>query len=76
MMKEAYTGGSFIWHQDYGYWYMNGCLFPDMGTAFIAIDRCDEENGCLEVNFLERLCELVVSDVPFRFYGVPIVLDG
>ena len=49
MMKEAFTGGSFVWHQDYGYWYMNGCLYPDMGTAFIAIDRCDEENGCLQV---------------------------
>jgi ectoine hydroxylase-related dioxygenase (phytanoyl-CoA dioxygenase family) len=49
MMKEAFTGGSFVWHQDYGYWYMNGCLYPDMGTAFIAIDRCDEENGCMQV---------------------------
>ncbi|CAI8030560.1 L-proline trans-4-hydroxylase [Geodia barretti] len=49
MMKEAHTGGSFVWHQDYGYWYLNGCLFPDMGTAFIAIDKCDEENGCLKV---------------------------
>ena len=48
-MKEALTGGSFVWHQDYGYWYQNGCLFPDMGTAFIAIDRCDEDNGCLQV---------------------------
>ncbi|XP_062522569.1 L-proline trans-4-hydroxylase-like isoform X2 [Corticium candelabrum] len=59
MMKEAFTGGSFVWHQDYGYWYMNGCLYPDMGTAFIAIDRCDEENGCLQVvrgsNHLGRL---------------------
>lgn len=49
MMKEAHTGGSFVWHQDYGYWYNNGCLFPDMGTIFIAIDKCDEENGCLKV---------------------------
>ncbi|XP_064391230.1 L-proline trans-4-hydroxylase-like [Halichondria panicea] len=49
MMKEPHTGGSFVWHQDYGYWYNNGCLFPDMGTVFIAIDKCDQENGCLKV---------------------------
>ena len=66
MMKEAHTGGSFVWHQDYGlvpkilavclfhlslhrYWYNNGCLFPDMGTVFIAIDKCSKENGCLKV---------------------------
>lgn len=49
IMKEAHTGGSFVWHQDYGYWYKNGCLFPNMGTVFIAIDKCDKENGCLQV---------------------------
>ena len=31
------------------YWYKNGCLYPDMGTVFIAIDKCDVENGCLKV---------------------------
>eukprot|EP00043_Microstomoeca_roanoka_P009473 m.89864 g.89864 ORF g.89864 m.89864 type:complete len:308 (+) comp14595_c0_seq1:128-1051(+) len=49
MMKEAYTGGAFVWHQDYGYWYQNGCLFPTMLTAFIAIDKCTRENGCMQV---------------------------
>ncbi|XP_071948856.1 L-proline trans-4-hydroxylase-like [Antedon mediterranea] len=49
MMKEAKTGGQFVWHQDYGYWYNNGCLFPNMGSVMIAIDKCDSENGCLQV---------------------------
>ncbi|XP_003385392.2 PREDICTED: uncharacterized protein LOC100635181 [Amphimedon queenslandica] len=49
MMKEARTGGQFVWHQDYGYWYSNTCLFPDMGTVFIAIDKADVGNGCLKV---------------------------
>ena len=31
------------------YWYKNGCLYPDMGTVFIAIDKCNLENGCLKV---------------------------
>ena len=41
--------GSFAWHQDYGYWYENGCLFPDMASCSIAIDKADRENACLQV---------------------------
>jgi len=48
-MKEPYVGGAWEWHQDYGYWYGNGCLFPDMASCFIAVDRATEENGCLQV---------------------------
>ncbi len=32
------------------YWYNNGCLFPDMGTVFVAMDKCDTDNGCLKVH--------------------------
>ena len=49
-MKESRTGGKFLWHQDYGYWYNNGILFPDMGTVWVAIDKTDAENGSLKVN--------------------------
>ena len=31
------------------YWYNNYCLFPDMATVFIAIDKASTENGCLKV---------------------------
>jgi hypothetical protein len=48
-IKEPFTGGAWSWHQDYGYWYMNGCLFPDMASAFIAVDPNTRENGCLQV---------------------------
>ncbi len=47
--KQAHGGGAWEWHQDYGYWYNNGCLFPDMGSLFIAIDACTPQNGCLQV---------------------------
>lgn len=47
--KQPRTGGVFQWHQDYGYWYNNGNLTPDLNTVYIAIDRCDVENGCIEV---------------------------
>lgn len=49
ILKDAKTGGAWEWHQDYGYWYSNGCLFPHMGSCLIAVDRATRENGCLQV---------------------------
>ena len=48
-LKAPETGGAWNWHQDYGYWYFNGNLFPDMLSVFIAIDPATEANGCLQV---------------------------
>jgi ectoine hydroxylase len=48
-MKEPFTGGAWAWHQDYGYWYNNGCLFPLMASVMVALDPCTRENGCLQV---------------------------
>ena len=42
-------GSGWSWHQDYGYWYQNGCLFPDMATLFIPLQPCHIENGCLQI---------------------------
>ena len=47
--KEPRTGGAWEWHQDYGYWYYNGCLEPKMLSVMIALDRTDADNGCLKV---------------------------
>ncbi|KAL8608182.1 hypothetical protein ACOMHN_016637 [Nucella lapillus] len=49
MKKEAQSGGRIVWHQDYGYWYKSGNLFPDMINIFTAIDPCTRENGCLQI---------------------------
>lgn len=49
ILKEPRIGGAWEWHQDYGYWYRNGCLFPDMASCFTAVDRATLENGCLQV---------------------------
>ncbi len=49
IMKDAKVGGAWAWHQDYGYWYQNGVLFPWLTSAFIAVDRATRENGCLQV---------------------------
>ncbi len=49
VMKEPRIGGAWTWHQDYGYWYQNGVLFPLLTSAFIAVDRATRENGCLQI---------------------------
>ena len=49
IMKEPRVGGAWAWHQDYGYWYQNGVLFPLLTSASIAVDRATRENGCLQV---------------------------
>jgi len=47
--KQPYEGGAWEWHQDYGYWYNNGCLFPRMSSCYIAIDPATRENGCMQL---------------------------
>ncbi|MBL6725833.1 MAG: phytanoyl-CoA dioxygenase family protein [Rubripirellula sp.] len=49
IMKDARVGGAWAWHQDYGYWYQNGVLTPNLVSAFIAVDSATKENGCLQV---------------------------
>ena len=47
--KDPYVGGAWEWHQDYGYWYYNGCLMPKMLSFMIALDHTDATNGCLKL---------------------------
>jgi ectoine hydroxylase-related dioxygenase (phytanoyl-CoA dioxygenase family) len=49
MLKEPFVGGAWEWHQDYGYWYQNGCLYPYMASCLIALDPATRANGCLQV---------------------------
>lgn len=49
MLKEGGSGGAWEWHQDYGYWYGDGFLYPNMLSAFVALDPATKENGCLQV---------------------------
>lgn len=49
MIKEPKIGGAWEWHQDYGYWYKNGCLYPDMASCLISINSANKANGCLQV---------------------------
>jgi ectoine hydroxylase len=46
--KEPGGGGAWEWHQDFGYWYYNGCLFPRLVSCMVALDRSDRDNGCLQ----------------------------
>ena len=48
-MKKPGSEGRWDWHQDYGYWYYEGCLAPDMLTCMIAVDPSYRENGCVQL---------------------------
>ncbi len=56
VMKDAKVGGAWAWHQDYGYWYQNGVMFPLLTSVFIAVDPATKENGCMQV--IERSHDL------------------
>ena len=66
VLKEPRVGGAWAWHQDYGYWYNNGCLFPDMASCMIAVDEATRDNGCLQVlrgsHRLGRIDHIQVGD--------------
>jgi ectoine hydroxylase-related dioxygenase (phytanoyl-CoA dioxygenase family) len=50
MQKEPKVGGAWEWHQDYGYWYKNGFLYPNaMISVMVALTEATRENGCLQV---------------------------
>ncbi len=50
MQKEPKVGGAWEWHQDYGYWYKNGFLYPDaMISVMVALTEANQQNGCLQV---------------------------
>jgi hypothetical protein len=49
IMKDAKVGGAWAWHQDYGYWYENGVLYPDLVSVYIAVDPATQQNGCMQV---------------------------
>jgi ectoine hydroxylase-related dioxygenase (phytanoyl-CoA dioxygenase family) len=54
--KEPQVGGAWEWHQDYGYWYHNGCVLPLMASVMVALDHSTRENGCLQVVKGSHLC--------------------
>jgi len=47
-MKEPREGGAWEWHQDYGYWYLNKCLSPEMLSIYISLDTATKANGCMQ----------------------------
>jgi ectoine hydroxylase len=66
IMKQARTGGAWEWHQDYGYWYENGVLYPNLCSVFIAVDPATKANGCMQVlrasHELGRLTHVKIGD--------------
>ncbi|HLH99587.1 MAG TPA: phytanoyl-CoA dioxygenase family protein [Acidimicrobiales bacterium] len=65
-LKRPHSGGTWVWHQDYGYWYNNGCLYPDMMTVGLPLSPMDKQNGCLQLipgsNRMGRIDHLQVGE--------------
>jgi len=65
-LKKPLIGGSWDWHQDFGYWFKNGCLFPDMASVYVALNDATVENGCIKIlegsHRLGRLDHEIVND--------------
>ncbi|MGB3507933.1 MAG: phytanoyl-CoA dioxygenase family protein [Microcoleaceae cyanobacterium] len=66
VMKRPYDSSRVEWHQGYGGWYDDGCVFPSLITCTIAINSNTKENGCLQVlkksHLLGRLDHEMVGD--------------
>ena len=54
--KEPYDGGAWEWHQDYGYWYHNGIVFPHLCSVMVALDQTNKKNGCLQIVKGSHIC--------------------
>ncbi|WP_375500149.1 phytanoyl-CoA dioxygenase family protein [uncultured Nostoc sp.] len=49
IIKNPHSKAWIEWHQGYGGWYNDGCLYPHFVTCTVAIDKHSKDNGCLQV---------------------------
>ncbi len=49
VQKPGRRSGQVVWHQDFGGWYQDGCLMPDMLTCVVAVTRATRDSGCLSM---------------------------
>ena len=63
--KKPHSEGRWDWHQDYGSWYLEGCLRSEMLSVMIAVDPCSLDNGCVELirgsNTLGRIDHVTIG---------------
>ncbi|NEO91764.1 MAG: phytanoyl-CoA dioxygenase family protein [Moorea sp. SIO3G5] len=66
IVKVQPGNSGLAWHQDYDYWYQDGCLFPQLLTCTIAISSASKDNGCLRVvkksHLLGRVNHVIVKE--------------
>ena len=66
-MKQPREARAWEWHQDFGYWYNNGCLTPDRLSIYIALDKSNAQNTCLQ--FLSGSLNWAVSTISAKMVG-------
>lgn len=64
--KEGGDPSHIDWHQGYGAWYDDGCLFPDLISCSVAITENTLENGAMQIikrsHHLGRINHVVVGE--------------
>ncbi len=46
--KDAFDGGVWLWHQDFGYWFHDG-VEPSLVSVMVLLDRATIHNGALKM---------------------------
>lgn len=49
IFKSPRTGAPWKWHQDYGYWHLDGCPTERLVSAMVFMDEARLDNGCLNM---------------------------
>ena len=65
-LKNPGHQGHWDWHQDYGHWYTEGCLSPEMMSIGVALDPMTSDNGPLRLiagsHHLGRIDHIPIGD--------------
>ena len=69
VFSAAIDGSVWQWHQDYGYWYQNGCLWPDLLSVAVALEvalaacrAADRDPATLPSVFASTHGDLAITD--------------
>lgn len=66
MVRKQPGDGKVAWHTGFSAWYEDGCLYPKTVTCTIAIDKNNQENGCLQVlrgsHLMGRIDNVVIGE--------------
>ena len=80
--KPRGGSGTLVWHQDFGGWYQDGCVLPDMLTCVVALTGADANSGCLRLlkgshrmGRVDRVRDEHTYAIDFNAFDAPVDAD-